>query len=124
MTDKLVMEVSRDGWTGGLQLSISQKDENGAGHGYRIAGPKFNGSGELLLSRKLDERDAAEIRRYLDAVFPLPALAFKLDDGSGIDLICPDCGGTLWLTDDETPTLADVITAAGAHDCDEDGDDD
>jgi hypothetical protein len=70
MTDRLIMEVTRDGWTDGLQMSISQLDENGAGHGYRIAGPKFNGSGEVLLKRELDERDAAEIRAYLDAVFP------------------------------------------------------
>ena len=73
MPDKLIMEVTRDGWTGRLQMSISQLDENGAGDGYRIAGPKFNGSSESLLRRELDERDAAEIRAYLDAVFPVPA---------------------------------------------------
>ena len=71
MTDKLTIDVTRDGWTNGLQLSINQLDEHGAGHGYRLAGPKFNGSGEALLSRTLDERDAGEIRRYLDAVFPV-----------------------------------------------------
>ena len=32
------MEVTRDGWTDGLQMSISQLDENGTGHRYRIAG--------------------------------------------------------------------------------------
>ena len=61
-----------------LQLSINQTDENGTGDGYRLAGPKFNGSGEVLLTRHLDDRDAAEIRRYLDAVFPMPAT-----DGEG-----------------------------------------
>ena len=70
MTDRLVMQVSRDGLTDRLQLAISKLDENDAGNGYRLAGPKFNGSGEVLLSRTLDERDAAEIRGYLDAVFP------------------------------------------------------
>jgi len=68
--DKLTIDVTRDGWTGKLQLSISQRDEAGAGHGYRLAGPKFNGSGTTVLSRTLDERDASEIRKYLDAVFP------------------------------------------------------
>lgn len=71
-TDKIAIDVSRDGLTNGLQLSINQTGEDGAGHGYRLAGPKFNGSGKVLLSRTLDERDAAEIRRYLDAVFPVP----------------------------------------------------
>lgn len=71
MADKLVMEVSKDGWTKGLQLSISYLDENSRGHGYRIAGPKFNGSSVTLLKTELTERDAAEIRGYLDAAFPL-----------------------------------------------------
>ena len=71
MADKLTLEVTRDGWTKGIQLSINQLDEEGLGHGYRLAGPKFNGSGETLLTRTLDERDAEEIRRYLDAVFPM-----------------------------------------------------
>lgn len=71
MTDKLVMEVSKDGWTKGLQLNISQIREDGTGHGYRIAGPKFNGSQSVLLAAELTERDAGEIRAYLDAVFPL-----------------------------------------------------
>jgi hypothetical protein len=74
-TDKITIDVSRDGLTNGLQLSINQIDEDDAGHGYRLAGPKFNGSGKVLLSRTLDERDAAEIRRYLDAVFPVPPSA-------------------------------------------------
>jgi len=70
MPDKLTIDVTRDGWTGKLQLSISQLDEDGAGHGFRLAGPKFNGSSEPVLSRILDRDDAEEIRRYLDAVFP------------------------------------------------------
>jgi hypothetical protein len=73
VTDKLTIEVSRDGWTKGFQLSISKLDETGVGDGYRLAGPKFNGSGKVLLSRTLDERDAEEIRRYLDAMFPVAA---------------------------------------------------
>jgi len=57
--------VSRDGWTigkQGLQLAIG--DENG---GFRLSGPKFNGSGETLLTFFLDsERDIKEIKRYLN----------------------------------------------------------
>jgi hypothetical protein len=78
MTDKLTIGVFRDGVTRRLQVSISQLAEDGTGHGYRLAGPKFNGTGEKLLERPLDERDAAEIRRYLDAVFPHPAAAYTL----------------------------------------------
>ena len=61
MTVKL--EVYRDGWTGGIQVSIG--DEDG---GYRLLGPKFNGSGVLLASTELDKGDADNIREYLDAI--------------------------------------------------------
>src|SRR5262245_27779068 len=66
----ITLEVGRDGWTGGLQLSINKRDESGAGTGYRIKGPKFNGSGETLLTAKLDARDAREIRDYLKKIPP------------------------------------------------------
>ena len=56
----------KDGWTGGLQLSI----EDATGSGFRIAGPKFNGSGTVLQKHKISERDAKEIRSYLDRAFP------------------------------------------------------
>jgi hypothetical protein len=74
MTDKVTMTVSQDGATGRLQLAVHKVDETGAGHGYRIAGAKFSGSGRTLLTRVLTAEDAAEIRRYLDAVFPLAEL--------------------------------------------------
>ncbi|MFE2407043.1 hypothetical protein ACFXDE_01730 [Kitasatospora sp. NPDC059408] len=70
-TDRITIEVCRDGWTKGLQISINQVDENGRGHGYRLAGPKFNGSSTSLLKTELDDRDATEIRALLAAVFPL-----------------------------------------------------
>jgi hypothetical protein len=80
--DRITLEVDRDGLTGKLQLSIQQTHENGAGHGYRLAGPKFNGSGKNLLKRELDQRDADEIRGYLDAVFPVPpAVVWNFTDG-------------------------------------------
>ncbi|MER5350633.1 hypothetical protein ABT093_09910 [Kitasatospora sp. NPDC002551] len=69
--DRITLEVSRDGWTNKLQLSINHLNAAGRGLGYRLAGPKFNGSSTSLLKTTLDERDATEIRGYLDAVFPL-----------------------------------------------------
>lgn len=69
-TQRIVIDVDRDGWTKGLQLNIAQLDENGTGDGYRLAGPKYNGSSRNLIRCELDERDAREIRQYLDAVFP------------------------------------------------------
>ena len=62
------LSIYKDGWTGGIQLSI----EDASGSGFRLAGPKFNGSGKPLLRTKLTQRDADEIRRYLDRAFPLP----------------------------------------------------
>jgi hypothetical protein len=61
------LSVFKDGWTGGTQLSIC--DETGSG--FRVCGPKFNGSGTLLIKRQLTQRDADEIRRYLNRAFPL-----------------------------------------------------
>ena len=66
MPETINIEVCKDGWTKGLQLSI-----NGGSHGYRLAGPKFNGSSTTLLKTELDERDAREIREYLAKGFPL-----------------------------------------------------
>lgn len=63
---KTFLAVSRDGWTGQLQLSI--EDENG---GFRLKGPKFNGSSETLLKAEIDERSAERIRQYLDQAFPI-----------------------------------------------------
>jgi hypothetical protein len=76
MPDKLTMTVGQDGATGRLQLAIHKIGPDGAGHGYRIAGPKFTGTGRTLLTRELTAEDAAEIRRYLDSVFP----AVEADD--------------------------------------------
>jgi len=51
----------QDGWTKQVQIVI----EDEAGSGYRIAGPKMNGSGVLLLRRKISTRDRREIGEYL-----------------------------------------------------------
>lgn len=57
----VTLEVSRDGLTDRLQLSINLKGR----HGYRLAGPKFSGSSVTLLEYELTARDVAEIRSYL-----------------------------------------------------------
>lgn len=71
MTDRITIDVDRDGWTSQLQVSLQQHNEKGSGWGYRLAGPKYNGSSKSLVSQELSQRDADEIREHLDAVFPL-----------------------------------------------------
>lgn len=56
--------IDRDGWTKKLQLCINDEGEGG----YRIAGPKYNGSSKTLLIHILSERDVAELRECLDRV--------------------------------------------------------
>ena len=83
----IVIELCRDGWTNGLQLSISEEDQDGVGDGYRLWGPKFNGSSELLHRHVIDERDAREIRAYLDREFPehrLPAPSPESIQGAAV----------------------------------------
>lgn len=48
---------------GALQIGIG--DENG---GYRIAGPKYDGTGRTLLKHELTVTDGDEIKRYLRAI--------------------------------------------------------
>jgi hypothetical protein len=57
--------------SGALQIQLQQLDENGRGMGYRLAGPKHHNLGTTAEAEaNLTERDAAEIRQMLDAVFP------------------------------------------------------
>jgi hypothetical protein len=60
MTSGVFISIDQDGWTKGIQLSIGTED-----HGYRIAGPKFNGSSKTLKKHALDARDIAEIESYI-----------------------------------------------------------
>lgn len=55
------LTVDRDGWTKGIQISIGTADS-----GYRIAGPKYNGSSASLVNHRLSERDIREIQTFLD----------------------------------------------------------
>jgi len=68
MANKIVLTVDRRAFDGALQVSISKADDNEAGHGYRIAGPKYDGNGEQLLRHVLTKRDAENIRSYLRCV--------------------------------------------------------
>ena len=71
MTERPVnIQVSRDGWTKGYQVAIWENVGPLADTGYRLAGPKFNGSSKLLLTFYLDQRDADNIRGILDRHFP------------------------------------------------------
>ena len=54
--------VDKDGWTGALQLCI----EHEGGSGFRLAGPKYNGSSKRLLTHEITAGQADEIRTYLD----------------------------------------------------------
>ncbi|MFD5184077.1 hypothetical protein ACFWMQ_15980 [Streptomyces sp. NPDC058372] len=67
---RIKLEVDRDGWTSNLQVNLATVDDSNSGWGYRLAGPKYNGSSRNLLSHTLDEGDAREIRDALNAVFP------------------------------------------------------
>lgn len=80
MSERIVIDVDRDGWTKGLQLNIAKLDESDGGWGYRLKGPKYNGSSKNLLRCELDERDAAELRKLLDAVFPQQTAEPSLSD--------------------------------------------
>lgn len=53
----------RDGWTKAMQIDIGDKDS-----GYRLLGPKFNGSSEVLSKYELHERDAEAIMDYCKLV--------------------------------------------------------
>lgn len=62
--ERVYISVDRDGWTDGLQLSIGIENERGGGLGFRIFGPKYNGSSKTLKRHILSLRDVAEIERY------------------------------------------------------------
>jgi hypothetical protein len=59
---QIVIETDSKG-----RMSIGVENENGAGHGYRLAGPKYCAChpGQVVVRAVLNERDVAEIRSYL-----------------------------------------------------------
>ncbi|MDQ0809885.1 hypothetical protein QFZ63_001599 [Streptomyces sp. B3I7] len=52
------------------QLSINAMTGEHSGHGYRLMGPKYMGRSRNLRTVELTRRDADEIRKILDEVFP------------------------------------------------------
>lgn len=57
----LYIEISRDAWTNGVQISVNDNDG-----GYRLSGPKFNGSQSIIAKAVLGKYERAELRKYLD----------------------------------------------------------
>lgn len=94
----VTIDVSRDGWTDGVQLSIG--DDNG---GYRLAGPKFNGSSETLGSVKVDTAMAARALAALDNVQAAELVTERLTNGSELRLSLVTAAGTVVLAGAESP---------------------
>lgn len=115
MPDKLVIEVYHDAATQKPQVTIGTVSGDGKSDLHRLAGPAFTGQSRNLISKPLDERDAAEIRRYLDAVFPVPAAPVTVTKGDTIRII-PDRGPERVMAvshvEHHIITLADVPEAA------------
>lgn len=63
--DQVYISVDQRTYDKALQISINFRDEKGGGHGYRLAGPKYDGFGKTLLKHVLTERDIDEIAGYL-----------------------------------------------------------
>lgn len=60
---KIVIEADASG-----RMSISAVDDRGVGHGFRLAGGKYDGSNPPLIARAvLDRRAVDAIRSYLAA---------------------------------------------------------
>lgn len=70
---RIVLEISEATAYAGtpkpLQVAIYKMDENERGHGHRIAGPKYGGSGSRLLKRiEIDKATARAMIGYLQEV--------------------------------------------------------
>jgi hypothetical protein len=97
IVDHISIEVDRDGWTGQLQLSIRDNNVDGNGRevagggGYRLAGPKFNGSSKRVLSARIGHVEARQIRRYLDKIPPCTHGRLVLVTDEAEDMFCLDC---------------------------------
>jgi hypothetical protein len=116
MPDTLTLGVYRTQAEGRIQVQITHTNENGNGSGYRIAGPKhYNAGVTELLIHELDAEDAAEIRAYLDAVFPQPTnpALMELAGAFGADMAEQHASR---LTGSEAHAIAEVLRMAGEED--------
>lgn len=59
------ISVDKRAFDGAIQISIGIQDADGGGHGYRIAGPKYDGNGKTLLKHLISDRDREQILSYL-----------------------------------------------------------
>lgn len=66
---EIYIAVDRRENDGQFQLAIGLHDDGKGGHGYRLCGPKYDGTGTNVLHHVLTERDVEVIRTYLRA-FP------------------------------------------------------
>lgn len=65
---EISIDLDRDRFTGRFQVSINAIDDKGFGEGYRLIGPKYIGQSQRVDRIVLNERDAKEIRSYLDRI--------------------------------------------------------
>jgi hypothetical protein len=68
MNKTVTLSVDQRARDGALQLAINVEDADGGSIGYRIAGPKYDGSGKTLLRHVITEADKAAIMSALRGV--------------------------------------------------------
>lgn len=64
----IFLTVDRRAVDNALQVSINDGEPGKGSHGYRIAGPKYDGKGTQLLKKEITKREAEEILSYLEKV--------------------------------------------------------
>lgn len=100
----MTIEIDRDGWTNNIQVNISKTDASGCGHGYRLAGPKYNGSSTQLWSHPLTPDDATMALALLAGVDKAALDIERSNEGHfRVSLETENVSG--WLTDPIGPGL-------------------
>jgi GTP cyclohydrolase I len=75
MSERVYFSIDR--CHGSYQLSINiEDDDGGGGHGYRIAGPKYDGTSGRLLKHYVTERDRSELHAYIDPIVEASEMSF------------------------------------------------
>jgi len=102
----VTIDIDRDGWTTSLQVAISTDD-----HGYRLAGPKYNGSGTNLARLPVTAEGAAQAVAAIDLFGPAEpsgeAVLVIVRSGPGVWRAClqHDEDIVAWLTE---PAVGEV----------------